>query len=228
MPPGLQNSPQVEADYFKAFFTGAPIQEDGQIFYNNDLTNQAPYTPTRTMYNLTLWQANDPLVHYLASDMSESNSFTGVHRTDDPLNANSPIPTVIQNALGQSGAIIGDDRYQPWGRIMQFGILNNVDKNRFNLSYRDPLVYSPDNWDFPTNAGLPVDWIGRVHRGTPWQTIYLKSTNILAYFNPIIPANGLLTWMDWTGDSDSSDAANEAPVMDWRLASWLTSMFEHQ
>jgi hypothetical protein len=220
MPPGLPPTPQNEADYFRSFFTGNPFLANGQFYSNTNLTNQAPYTPTRTMYSLTLWQANDPLVHYLSSDLNESNAFTGIHHTDDPA-INSP-PIVNQNALGQNSSIIGDDRYQPWGRNGQFATLNRVDTNAYNLAYRDPLVYSSDNWDFPTNANTPLDWLGRVHRGTPWQTVYLKSTNILAYNFP--PHSGQATWSAWTGDGNPDDAAWSAPINDWQLASLLTAM----
>ena len=37
--------------------------------YSNT-TVQVPYTPTATMYEYVSWQANDPLVHYLASDLN--------------------------------------------------------------------------------------------------------------------------------------------------------------
>jgi hypothetical protein len=63
-----------------------------------------------------------------------------------------------------------------------------------------------------------------VHRGTPWQTIYLKSSNILS------SVSGLNTWAAWTGDFNISanqyfDAVNSLPVQDWHLASLLASMF---
>jgi hypothetical protein len=64
--------------------------------------------------------------------------------------------------------------------------------------------------------------LGQVHRGTPWQTIYLKSTNIISdAFNG---ANGLYTWMAWTADYDANDATLMAPVSDWRLAGLLMSL----
>ena len=31
---------------------------------------------------------------------------------------------------------------------------------------------------FPTNAILSVESLGQVHRGTPWQTLYLKSSDL--------------------------------------------------
>ena len=37
-----------------------------------------------------------------------------------------------------------------------------------------------DNWNFPTNKYPTVGWLGRVHRGTPWQTVYFKAHEHLA------------------------------------------------
>src|SRR5208282_3510047 len=94
-----------------------------------------------------------------------------------------------------------------------------------NLAYKDPLVASSDNWDFPVGAMSGSDWLGRVHRGTPWQTVYLKSTNILALVQsqPTL-ANGATTWRDWTGNYNAFDAANAGPVQDWHLPSLLASL----
>ena len=50
--------------------------------------------------------------------------------------------------------------------------------NPFNLALKDPLVWRSDDWDFPTYKFPSVGWLGRVHRGTPWQTVYLKSPDI--------------------------------------------------
>ena len=57
-----------------------------------------------------------------------------------------------------------------------------------DLGVKDPLVTRSDDWDFPTNKFANVGWLGRVHRGTPWQTIYLKS--------PMVAPQ---TWQKWTG-----------------------------
>ena len=37
------------------------------------------------------------------------------------------------------------------------------------------MVTRSDDWDFPTNKFPNIGWLGRVHRGTPWQTIDMKS-----------------------------------------------------
>jgi hypothetical protein len=70
-----------------------------------------------------------------------------------------------------------------------------------------------DNWQFPTNAPPTFGWMGRVHRGTPWQTIYLKSTDI-----------DLRTWQTWTGNVDANDAWHSRPVRDWPLVAVLASL----
>ncbi len=55
-----------------------------------------------------------------------------------------------------------------------------------------------DNWNFPDGEPLNPDWIGQIHRGTPWQTLFLKATNIL---NLTGATSGLGTWTNWTGNS---------------------------
>ena len=209
MPPGLAQTPAAEAAFFDAFFKGPTytFPGNGGVYSNTVKTNQAPYTPARTTYIYTIWQANDPLVHYLSTDLSEANSDTGLLHSDDPVNDALPFPS--QNIVA--------DRYQPWGRGEQMAGLNNVDHNLFNLAYRDPLVYGSDNWDFPTNKYPSIGWLGRVHRGTPWQTVYLKATNILSYSDKTIPADGFVTWTNWLGDADLFDAKNSAPSQDSRL-----------
>ena len=131
---------------------------------------QAPYTPTRNMFQYISWQANDPLVHYVASDLNYSGTeqqyggpSTGITNYD-----RTAIPM-----LPDLGKV--NDRYQPWGMNSQMAELANVSTNASDLAFKDPLVRRPDNWDFPTNKFPTVGWLGRVHRGTPWQSVYLKA-----------------------------------------------------
>jgi hypothetical protein len=187
--------------------------------YSNRLAVQAPYTPAAITYEYDTYQANDPLVHYLKSDLSYSgydpnnNSLlqTGIHQ--EPANtANFP----VLPGLGKVNA-----RYQPWGATPpggQAGISQaSYDENPYNLSFKDPLVKQSDNWDFP-NFKLPtVGWLGRVHRGTPWQTVYMKASDILTEPNPKNPGLGNVgtnTWAVWTSDANQYDAVNAAPIQD--------------
>jgi hypothetical protein len=162
------------------------------------LNLQAPYTPVAIVACMTQWEANDPLVHYLASDLIGSGQ------------SSQPLQQIMPLTLGGL-----NDRYRPWGGNARF---YGVDQNPYNLALKDPLVYSSDEWNFPTGQELNLNWLGQVHRGTPWQTIYLKATDILAI------AGGLNTWTNWTGDPDAADATAMAPVQDRHLASLLASL----
>jgi hypothetical protein len=204
----------------QAFFTAFFIP--GNHFGNTTnllLSVVAPYSPTRYIVQYLTWQANDPLVHYLASDIDSPS----------PNISTTPQPGVSHYNAGQ--AVSGltnlnlgflNDRYMPWGGnpiLAANGQATQYDANLYNMAERDPLVSSSDDWNFPVGQSLGSSWIGQVHRGTPWQTIYLKSTDILA------ADDGLSTWITWTGDSDATDAAAMSPMQDWRLASLLASLF---
>jgi hypothetical protein len=173
----------------------------------------APYAPTRFAVGYTILQANDPLVHYLASDLALS---LPAGLLDLPFNYNNSITNVPTPAYFNLGAL--NYNYQPWLGNPSW---NNpgLDTNAYNLAERDPLVTQPDNWNFPNGPAFNADWLGQVHRGTPWQTIYLKATDILA------SSNGLAVWENWTGDADATDAMAMAPVRDWHLAGLLASLF---
>jgi hypothetical protein len=210
LPASMGITPQSEAAFFNGFF--APnFQFNGQNYTNSQACSQAPFTPTKTMYNYILWQANDPLVHYLASDLNYVNPATIGWKQSD----NFQLPIMAQNAVGQ--------RFQPWGLNRQMAGFTYVDSNAYNLAFKDPLIWCPDNWNFPTNLLLTLGGLGQVHRGTPWQTVYLKAANILNEYS-ILGNLGTNTWMLWTGDTDPNDAALMAPANDWRLAGLLISL----
>jgi hypothetical protein len=214
-PPG---PPINQAEYFNDFMVNplSTIQVP---------TLQAPYTPTRAVYEAVVYQANDPLVHYLTSDLNYYDPGTmGLQLTDDVINR--PVTNPQQDTKSK--------RYQPWGLNPQMAIFTYLDTNAFNVSYKDPLIWGSDNWNFPTNLLPGLVGLGQVHRGTPWQTVDLKSTNILLYSvnngnNGPINA-GTNTWAVLTGDmltdnyGQYHDAALMAPVSDWRLAGLLMSL----
>jgi len=189
-----------EMAFFSAFFSNNSMYNIGGTNFINTLTNmEAPYTPTITAVQEVSWQVNDPLIHSFASDLG-------------PRIVTGSI-TTWPDSVGKS-----NQRYLPWGqRLFTIGI----DPNPCNLAFKDPAVRSSDNWNFPSNQTLNAAWLGRIHRGTPWQTLYLKSTNILDYTKP--PVSGLATWTVWTGDP-ADDATNMAPVRDWHLVSYLASL----
>jgi hypothetical protein len=179
--------------------------------YTNDIgldstTNnlQAPFTPTATVVQHITWQANDPLVHYLASDLNwaEASKF-------DPT-----VDNLTNENLGQL-----NQRYMPWGGHIPINPNTPDDpntENAYNLAVKDPLVWRSDYWDFPTYKMPTIGWLGRVHRGTPWQTVDMKSS---------LP--GLGNWAtNWTGDMNAFDADNSSPSADWQLFDLFTTAFD--
>jgi len=163
---------------------------------------QAPYTPTRRAVSYTVLQANDPLVHYQLSDLNPSYKLGLTNHYDYP----SSLPGLTNLDLG-----LINRNYQPWGGSPRFASSSVFN---FNLSIKDPLVWRSDDWDFPTNKLPGVGWLGRVHRGTPWQTVYMKAS-----------ATGLTNWMTWTGNYNSFDANDSSPVQDRLLFDLFTTAF---
>ena len=148
---------------------------DGTYGISN--TFYAPFSPFRYIYFHTGWHANDPLVHYTVGDLLDG---TVTNKLDlDTLNTTAD---TITN-LGRMNR-----RYEPWG-----GGGNPVDEpgaTKYDLTVKDPLITRSDDWEFPTNKFPSVGWLGRVHRGTPWQTVDLKSA---------VPTN-VVNWAMWTGN----------------------------
>ncbi len=201
-----------EIDGFRAFYHYSPIYPnnsgDAQAVAQAQATNAmlAPYIPIATVVQHFSWQANDPLVHYLASDLNWAGANLLNRNVDNLTNENLGFLNV---------------HYMPWGGNP---LLPTIDQNPYNLTLKDPLVRHSDDWDFPTNESLSGSWLGRVHRGTPWQTIYLKTSDILQQIQVnggVTNYIGTNTWMTWTGDTDAADAVAMAPVQDWHLASLL-------
>jgi len=218
--PGLPfTTKSAEQQYFNKFFAknlSVPIDLNGTI-YNATYTTtnlQAPYTPVRTRVQRVTWQADDPLVHYLGSDLTDTMGDTNTQH--------------ILKWPDNIGLL--NTRYMPWGGYPGVpGNLNTPDFNAttaYDLRVKDPLVGKSDDWDFPTNKLPGVGWIGRIHRGTPWQTIYLKAQNILGdapIINGITNHPGTNTWVTLTGDQNHLDAANMAPIRDRLLFDLFTT-----
>ena len=206
MPASISSTPADEKIFFDGFFKPS-FQYNQQVYLNGEYVVQAPYTPTRSVYYHAVWQANDPLVHYMGSDLAYVDPGTIGWNNSDKL-------TLPPTSLGSVG-----DRYQPWGWSKQMQSKANVDSAAYNTAFKDSLVWCPENWDFPTNLYPTIGWIGRVHRGTPWQTVYLKATNVLQ------DAAGYLTWPTWTGNQNYFDATNASPLQDQILFDLFTTRF---
>ena len=155
-------------------------------------TNQVPFTPTRKLDQQLSYQASDPLVHYTLDDLY------------DPAHADTNNVQALKPSMSPPASNIGNlnERFQPWGGKPG----STPPENAYDLGIKDPLIMKSDDWDFPTNQFPNIGWLGRVHRGTPWQTVYLKSS-----VEP--PA----TWATWAG----RNAAH--PTNDWPLLSLFTT-----
>ena len=196
-------------DGLRNFYHIGAVYNRGLAFGLTNLQIQVGYTPSSLTVQRITWQANDPLVHYLNTDLTDTASSTDAQ-------------SYIANPLIDAAP---NERYQPWGIMNQMNWLAGVvvDANPYNIALKDPLVWQSDDWDFPNAQTLNPDWLGQVHRGTPWQTIYLKASDVLGEIQN--GANvGTNTWMNWTGDFDPTDAAAMAPVRDWHMVSMLAAL----
>jgi len=193
-----------------------------QNFRNNLMGNsgtnyfRAPYGPPRTIYQRISWQANDPLVHYTAADLTSTNGIQARFNTVELNSEYPPLPNLTNL----------NDAYQPWGGChLPNGSSLNPNGMEFDVRVKDPNVQQSDDWNFPNGESLSFEWLGRVHRGTPWQTVFLKPSN-----------QTLAQWITWNNDNIlftngnliiTVDAAFTHPTNDWHFASlwarWLNT-----
>jgi hypothetical protein len=184
-----------------------------QAFMNQNASStltsiQVPYTPTRTIAIYNTWQANDPLVHYTLTDLTGLGTFSTLPITNWDRSIENVVAQKIQKV---------NDRYLPWTGLGNQK-KSNPEYSQYltNRTIKDPLITSSDAWYFPSNKFATIGDLGRVHRGTPWQTIYFKSDQVDNTF-----------WQNWTGDNlkqsgiDDSDATR--PTNDWEMLDLFTT-----
>jgi hypothetical protein len=138
----------------------------------------APFQPFRNVYVVTLWQANDPLVHYTAGDLKNTTDLPRVWYLD-----------TLPNTLPPTGYKTVNNRCAPWGGQVLGG---STSPTKFDWRIKDSVPRGAgisDDWDFPASKLPHPGWLGRVHRGTPWQTVYLKSAGV-----------DYPTWIQWSGN----------------------------
>ncbi len=199
------NIKNKEIAEFKAFYIGqGTTYHDVGAENPPGLTIQAPFTPTRSVQQLVTWQANDPLVHYMGDDL-------GYLAGTLPFDEIKP-PGIQTNLLPNIGRL--NDRYMPWGGNPVKGPVGN---DAYNSFVKDPLVRMSDDWDFPTNRFANLGWVGRVHRGTPWQTVYMKAGNVIG------SQTGVNDWRNWTGHANNVIASNTAPINDRMIFDLFTT-----
>jgi hypothetical protein len=175
----------------------------------------APFSPRRVIHHSISWQANDPLVHYVIWDLQDPlsgkrklsydiNGPGSISVTDNPL-IGFPLP-------GQNTASPLNQHFRPWGGNPNKAGDTSPPTSK-NIALKDSQLTGSDIWNFPTNCYPNLDWLGRVHRGTPWQTLFLKAINV-----------DLNTWGLWTGVTNANEAQLTMPTNDWRVASLIVSM----
>jgi hypothetical protein len=166
------------------------------------LVHLVPYTPSEKLDQPMRWQANDPLVHYHLEDLTDLRIAT-TNTTD------VQVLGAQQTQTNRTNLGLQNNRYSPWGGPPGRGGLE--DPFAYNLAVKDPLVWKSDDWDFPTNKFPSIGWLGRVHRGTPWQTIYLKSA--------VEPAQ---QWQRYAGGLNPRRSLLTHPTNDWQLLELFT------
>jgi hypothetical protein len=227
---GLDAESAVDGFRFNLMNAGPIYPKDiGKVFFKSNVF-YAPFDPYRPIYIHTSWQANDPLVHYTVGDL--------IDLTVDETNR------VNFQSLNPPLANIGqvNTRYRPWGGNPQ----NTDPMTDYQMAVKDPNVFRSDDWDFPTNKFPNIGWLGRVHRGTPWQTVFLKSTNFMQTAGRFDLS--LLNWAKWTGNPVTirnpaltnmvsqtlvgtnsniivSDAIFTAPTNDWHILDLFSTAF---
>jgi hypothetical protein len=168
-------------------------------------TNGAPFTPTFIITNQVSWEANDPLVHYTIPDLTDMNP-------------------VAMKWGWTPGTPKLTHRYSPWNFVANGSPSDDATLPQ-TMAKKDRVgagVGNSDTWDFPTNKLWNVGILGRVHRGTPWQTVYMKS--------PIIAQKD---WINWSGNfvigtnavtgRTNADSGFTMPVADYQLFDLFTT-----
>lgn len=137
---------------------------------------QAPFTADTDLFQNYRWQANDPLLHHVPSQMPvrvQSIEFRYGSENNRPTNFLQTLTMVAVTNLWDPGTP-NEQSHFPWKYRSQ-----SVGDIRVDPYIQDPLVRGPDDWEFPTNRLPNLGAIGAIHRGTPWQTVFLKSASPL-------------------------------------------------
>ena len=174
-------------------FNGLGAPQPGEAPFQTLNSFAAPFSPFRTLHLATCWQANDPLVHYTVGDLQNFTAFPKITYLDEAM---PPLPPTGYGTVNR--------RYEPWGGNPTAGSTSNT---KYDWRFKDPVAQlngNSDTWDFPTNKFPNPGWLGRVHRGTPWQTVYLKSagnsvTPPLTIYP--LPPSGYPLWVTWSGNN---------------------------
>jgi hypothetical protein len=138
---------------------------------------------------------------------------TGVHEAMSQVTLGDEI-IAIANSIDPDDVMLGtmgntNEAYRPWAGhpARRSGTTyEEMRDEKFNMAIKDPGIYGPEFWSFPERRFASIGWLGRVHRGTPWQTVYMKAE--------IADTNN---WDDW------AKSFMTHPTNDWQLFDALTA-----
>lgn len=216
------NDKQGGISKFRAYMgLGLRSGIDRPVPVSVELQHQTPFVPTRRMHQLLSWQVNDPLVHYMPQDLRKPVS---------PLYAEKPINLRIDEPLPKWNiGSFNNEIYRPWGDATPSYLFAGQDPSKdglaYNIAVKDPGIRRSDDWVFPiteiptakSNLFASVGMLGQVHRGTPWQTLYLKSiyaVNDRGNAFQLVDPN---VWRQWAG------SLGTFPSQDWKLLDVFTT-----
>ncbi len=224
--------------YRRARRPGAPVTPRTQAVYGGSVA-QAGFTPTASIVLTDRRQANDPLVHYTSDDLAPgASTYTSPEGyAEIKIPGEAPFLAVggnfalearsLTNQLGNRTKIVSASA--PWGVNANLGSAapvptTDANSTAYDVAFKDSLVRRSDDWNFPTNKFPNVGWLGRVHRGTPWQTIYLKGIrpeagngSIRDRYQPPSPPRSGKSWAAWSGN------ARTQPTNDWNILDLFTT-----
>lgn len=209
-----------EITNFLQFLTGDSLKDN----INNATRWQAPFSPTRKFYLHTKFQANDPLVHYTAADLRTPKFFifgsTNISNSTTETNAQfaTPLASIRNDSLGKVNVERHRQRSQtPFNSsAFQDTDVGNSDDWEFPIARighptRQTAVYGPDEFHYRyPNIGT----LGAIHRGTPWQSFYLKAE--MAQNRPDTQSD-ISKWAEWSGSYGTH------PTNDWKLIGLFTT-----
>lgn len=219
----------------------AAQQQQIKLAYEKVTAVQAGFNPSPVVVLTDRRMINDPMVHYTMDDLQPGYSvystsgnfsqFTLIDGTRYSPGGNGGnggnlqfSAKILTNQIGLQKRIVS--AYAPWGVVADVGYqavapAANPNSPAYDMAYKDPLIVNSDAWRFPTNSAESTKFanigeLGRVHRGTPWQTVYLKATPATVG-NPRDRVSNAKSWMAWYG------SVWNQPTNDWRLMDLFTT-----
>ena len=202
---------------------------------------QVGFNPVGDVFLTERRMANDPFVHYTKDDLQPGGLVFTLHsgywklypdvypggdgRPEalsgnafelEPWRANQIAFESGNSLVSLTGVATNRtlSAYAPWRRSARLGVGAADETLSVDLAFKDPLIINSSAWSFPTptNAFASIGQLGRIHRGTPWQTVYLKS--LVANTEPSEELEHFSDrhhWKMWSGSYGTH------PTNDWAL-----------